>query len=199
MRDLASRFPGRVFPLQADLLDISGLSGLAETAIQKGGALDILIHSASDFFPTDMPVAERDWDHFLDLNLKSPFFLTQAFVESLRTQNGAILHLVDIYSFVPLPRYLPYTMAKAALRQLTRQLATELAPHVRVNSIHPGTVLPPLDIPDDVQAELRSKVPMGRFGEARDVVEAAKFLLGNTYITGAELCVDGGRSLLSRS
>lgn len=185
---------------QADLLDLSALGKLANTAAGAWGRLDILVNNASSFYPTPLEeVAEGQWEELLGSNLKAPFFLCQAAAPFLRARRGSVVNLIDIHAERGLKGYPVYSIAKAGLAAMTRSLAKELAPDVRVNGVAPGAVLWPEHAMDAAkQAEILSRIPLQRTGEPEDVARAALFLaLEAPYVTGQILSVDGGRSLFS--
>jgi pteridine reductase len=183
--------------LQADLLDIARLPRLIEATLERFGSLDILINNASTFYAT--PVGEITAAQFDDLfgtNLRAPLFLCQAAAAELRRRRGLILNMCDIHGMKPLKNYPTYSSAKAALIMLTRSLARELAPEVRVNGIAPGPVMVPADIDAALEAEIIGKTPLKRTGEPQDIGKAALFFATLApYVTGQILAVDGGRSL----
>ena len=189
---------GSARTLQADLLDVNQLAPLIDAALGAFGRLDILVNNASTFYPTPMgAITPHEWDDLMGTNVKAPLFLSQAAAPALRKAGGLIVNLVDIHGLRPLKRYAVYCTAKAALAMLTRALARELAPHVRVNGIAPGPVLWPEDAPDaDTQAKIISQTLLQRQGSPDDVARTALFLAAEApYITGQILAVDGGRSL----
>ena len=182
--------------VQADLLDTTRLPQLVEATVGKFGRLDILINNASSFYPT--PLGEITADRFDDLigtNFRAPLFLAQAAAAPLRERRGLILNMVDIHGMKPLKNYPAYSAAKAALIMLTKSLARELAPEVRVNGIAPGPVLWPADADATLQAEVISKTLLKRSGEPADIGKAALYFATLApYVTGQVLAVDGGRS-----
>ncbi len=188
--------PDSAFGLQADLLETARLPDLVTAAIQRFGRLDILINNASTFYPT--PVGEITALQFEDLigtNFRAPLFLAQAAAPELRRRSGLILNMVDIHGMKPLKDYPTYSAAKAALIMLTRSLARELAPEVRVNGIAPGPVMFPADVDAGMQAEIIGKTLLKRAGEPADIGKAALYFATLApYVTGQILAVDGGRS-----
>jgi pteridine reductase len=182
--------------VQADLLDTTRLPQLVEATVGKFGRLDILINNASSFYPT--PLGEITADRFDDLigtNFRAPLFLAQAAAAPLRERRGLILNMVDIHGMKPLKNYPAYSAAKAALIMLTKSLARELAPEVRVNGIAPGPVLWPADADATLQAEVIGKTLLKRSGEPADIGKAALYFATLApYVTGQVLAVDGGRS-----
>jgi pteridine reductase len=195
---LNAKRPDSVRLLAADLADIGRLPLLIEGSLAAWGRLDALINNASAFYPTPVgTVTEAQWEALLGSNLKAPFFLAQAASESLRRQQGAIVNLVDVYAERPLKNHPVYSIAKAGLAALTRSLAVELAPEIRVNGVSPGAILWPAEGQDvAVQQDLLMRVPLGRTGAPGDIARAVRFFLEDApYVTGQILAVDGGRSL----
>jgi pteridine reductase len=184
--------------LQADLLDANQLAPLIDAAVGAFGRLDVLVNNASTFYPTPMgAITAHDWDDLMGTNVKAPLFLSQAAAPALRKSEGLIINLVDIHGMRPLKRFAVYCTAKAALAMLTRSLARELAPEVRVNGIAPGPITWPEDAPDpETKAKIISQTLLQRQGSPDDVARTALFLAAEApYITGQILAVDGGRSV----
>ncbi len=162
------------------------------------GRLDYLVNNASTFYPTRLPaVAESDWDDLIGINLKAPLFLAQAASRHLKAAAGAIVNIVDIYGERPLAGYAVYSAAKAGLIMLTRALAVELAPEVRVNAVAPGAILWPERRGGDGERDaVVARTALKRTGDPEDVATAVRFLAQDaTYTTGEIFSVDGGRSL----
>jgi pteridine reductase len=182
--------------VQADLREVAQLPGLVESAVRHFGGLDILINNASTFYPT--PIGEISLGQFEDLigtNFRAPLFLAQAAAAQLRRRRGLILNMVDIHGVKPLKNYPAYSSAKAALIMLTRALARELAPEVRVNGIAPGPIMWPADVDVAMQAQIIDKTLLKRAGEPQDIGKAALYFATMApYVTGQILAVDGGRS-----
>ena len=196
--ELNRRRADSVILLQADLRDTASLPALVEQTIARWGRLDALINNASSFYPTPLGrTTEADWDDLLASNLKAPFFLSQAAAPQLRAVEGSIINLVDIYAQRPLENHPVYCAAKAGLAMLTRSLAWELGPAVRVNGIAPGAILwPEQEMSEATKAQLLSRIPLRRRGEPEDITSTVLFLLQDArYITGQIIAVDGGRSL----
>ena len=190
--------PGSAAVISGDLLDIDKIPALATAAVQAFGGLDILVNNASSFYPTPVgDITELDWDDLIGTNLKAPLFLSQAVAPALHANQGLILNLADIHGMRPLRRHPVYSIAKAGLIMLTKSLARELGPHVRVNAIAPGPVLWPEDgIDKELQAEIVDRTALKRTGTASDVARAALFFAAEApYVTGQILAVDGGRSV----
>ena len=183
----------------ADLRVTAELDTLVSATVQQFGRLDVLINNASTFYPTPLgEITEAHWDDLLGSNLKAPLFLSQAARPALRAAQGLILNIVDIHGIRPLKRYPVYSVAKAGLIMLTRSLARELGPEIRVNAIAPGPVMWPADGHADaaLQAEIVQRTALKRAGDASDIARAALFFAADApYVTGQILAVDGGRSL----
>jgi pteridine reductase len=195
---LEAQRPDSTLTLQAELADADCLPDLVDAVLARFGHVDALVNNASAFFATPLAtVTPSQWDELFAANARAPLFLAQAAAPHLAGRNGAIVNLVDIYAERPLPRHSVYCMAKAALAMLTRALAQELAPLVRVNGVAPGAVLWPeagKDYAD--QQELIARTPLARAGTPDDVAGAVLWLLRDArYVTGQIIRVDGGRSL----
>ena len=197
LRDELNRWRAEsVMLLQADLRDTAGLPALVEHTVARWGRLDALVNNASSFYPTPLgQTTEAEWDDLLASNLKAPFFLSQAAAPHLRAVGGSIVNLVDIYAQQPLQNHPVYCAAKAGLAMLTRSLAWELGPAVRVNGIAPGAILwPEHGVSETAKAQLLSRIPLRRRGEPEDIARTVLFLLQDAgYITGQIIAVDGGR------
>lgn len=185
--------------LQADLADTAQLPGLVDAVRQRFGRLDALVNNASAFHATPVgSITGRDWDDLFAANARAPLFLSQAAAPHLAARRGAIVNLVDVYAERPLAQHSVYCMAKAALAALTRSLALDLAPDVRVNGVAPGAVMWPENDAkaDDDRAGMIARTPLRRAGEPGDVASAVLWLLRDTpFVTGQIIRVDGGRSL----
>ncbi|MHB8722109.1 MAG: pteridine reductase [Steroidobacteraceae bacterium] len=171
---------------------------LVAAALLEFGRLDILINNASSFYPTPVGrITLPQWDDLMDSNLKAPLFLSQAAVPSLGLQRGLIINMIDIHALRPLKGHLLYSTAKAGLAMLTRALARELGPEIRVNGIAPGPVLwPEGDMEAGLKREIIDKTALKRQGTPQDVARTALFLATDApYITGQIIAVDGGRSI----
>ena len=184
--------------VECDLLETGRLPGLIEKAVAEFGGLDILVNNASTFYPTPLgDVTEMDWDDLIGTNLKAPLFLAQAAASRLHQAQGLIVNLADIHGLKPLRRYPVYSIAKAGLIMLTRSLARELGPQVRVNAVAPGPVMWPEDGVDKaLQEKITQRTALKRPGSAEDVARVCLFFAtAAPYVTGQILAVDGGRSI----
>ena len=190
---------GSARALQADLTEFDRLPELVAKTIGHFGRLDALVNNASTFHPTPFgETTPRQWDELFASNARAPFFLAQAAAPHLRAARGAIVNLVDLYAERPLPRHSVYCMAKASLAMMTKSLAVELAPEVRVNAVAPGAILWP-EGDDDAQRQqaIVARTPLARTGSAEEIADAVAWLLnGASYTTGQVIRVDGGRGLL---
>ena len=190
--------PGSVHLLQGDLRHTAALSTLVTDSLAQWGRLDALINNASSFYPTPLATAtEAQWDDLLASNLKAPFFLAQAAAAELRRRHGTMINLVDIHAERPRDAHPIYSAAKAGLVTLTRALALELQPEVRVNAIAPGAILwAEHDDSVATQHSILERIPLRRRGHPDDIARAVLFLIRDGgYINGQVLAVDGGRSL----
>lgn len=196
--ELDAQRRGSTLLLQAELADLAALPGLLEQLLAHYGRLDALVNNASAFYPTPVGSATpAQWNELFASNVQAPFFLSQAAVPALRAARGGIVNLVDIYAERPLAEHPLYCMAKAAMAAMTRSLALDLAPAVRVNGVAPGAVLWPSEgkSPAEQQAML-ARTPLQRAGVPQDVAGAVLWLLRDApYVTGQIIRVDGGRTL----
>jgi pteridine reductase len=185
--------------IQANLLDLAKLTQIAQQTAQHFGQIDALINNASSFFPTPFgEIEETQWRDLIGTNLQAPLFLSQAVAPFLKRTQGAIVNITDIHTDRPLKNYTVYCVAKAGLEGLTRALARELAPEVRVNAVAPGAILWPENENFDELARQRiiSHTPLKRAGEPADIASAVLWLLADApYVTGITIAVDGGRSV----
>ena len=190
--------PDSAKTFQADLLNIGEISGLVATVVDWGGRLDGLVNNASTFYPTPVgEITEEAWTDLVGSNFKAPLFLSQEVAPHLKSTRGAIVNIVDIHGQRPLREHTVYGPAKAALAMLTRSLAKDLAPEIRVNGVSPGAILWPEDgMTDDVQENILRQVPLQRAGDPEDVAGCVLYLLRDApYVTGQIIAVDGGRSV----
>ncbi|HEY0634783.1 MAG TPA: pteridine reductase [Gammaproteobacteria bacterium] len=186
--------------VQGDLLDTARLEGIVQEAHAAWGRLDVLINNASTFYPTPVgTINVQQWDDLLGSNLKAPLFLSQAAAPYLKQARGCIVNIVDIHAERPLREYPVYSIAKAGLVMLTKSLACELGPEVRVNAIAPGAILWPEHAMDEAtKAKILERTFLKRQGSPEDIARAALFLIRDAdYTSGQILNVDGGRSLNS--
>ncbi len=182
----------------ADLQQDGAPEQLIAAAIGHFGRLDVLINNASTFYPTPVgKITRAAWDDLMGSNLRAPLFLAQAAAAHLARQRGLILNVVDIHGLRPLKGYPVYSIAKAGLAMLTRSLARELGPDIRVNGIAPGPVLwAEHDLDDSMKREIIGKTALKRAGGPQDIARTALFLIRDApYITGQIIAVDGGRSI----
>ena len=197
---LDARRPGSTLALAADLRDFDRIPELIAQAIGRFGRLDALVNNASTYYATPFgTVTPAQWDDLFAINARAPFFLAQCAAPHLAiAPHGAIVNLIDAYAEKPRRDIAAHAASKAALAGITRALALELAPGVRVNGIAPGAILWPEDgIDDDLQSTLIGRTPLARAGSAEEVAEAVRWLLQDaTYLTGEILRLDGGRNAL---
>lgn len=196
-KELNALRPDSAFALGADLRDINAIDQLVAGMTERTGRLDILVNNASTFYPTPLgTVTETQWHDLIDSNLKAPLFTSQAALPHLKAARGVIVNIVDVHSQRPLRDHTVYGPAKAGLAMLTRSLAKDLGPDVRVNGVSPGAILWPEDgIPEKVQQSIIGQVPLKRAGRPSDIASAVVFLVRDApYINGQILAVDGGRS-----
>lgn len=188
-----------VVTLQADLTDITSVRQLADVSKNQWQRLDLLVNNASSFYPTPLSEANLEqWDDLIGSNLKGPFFLSQALADPLREQCGCIINIADIHSDQPLAEHSIYCIAKAGNRMMTKTLAKELAPEVRVNGIAPGAIMWPenaAELTEQQKQKILAKVPLNRPGSPEDIAQTVRFLARSaSYMTGQIISVDGGRS-----
>jgi pteridine reductase len=186
--------------IQADLLNLTMLPNLVGDTVKRFGRLDVVINNASSFFPTAVgEINDKAWDDLIGTNLKAPLFLSQAAVGQLKKNHGCIINIVDIHAERPMKNYVVYSMAKAGLVNLTRSLARELAPEVRVNGVAPGAIIWPEDEAwsDELSRQrIINSTLLKRVGDPEDIAKAVYFLIADApYITGQIIAVDGGRSI----
>jgi pteridine reductase len=190
---------GSVALIQADLLDIGGLPALVKQTVITFGGLDVLLNNASSFYPTPVGnIVEEDWVDLMGSNLKAPLFLSQAAAPELKKRRGCIINITDIHADRPMKSYVVYSVAKAGLVGLTKSLARELAPEVRVNGIAPGPIMWPegdSNFDEVSRQRIVSHTMLKRAGDPHDIALAVRFFAMDThYVTGQILAVDGGRS-----
>ena len=185
----------RSLALAADLASISQIQQIFQKVDAHFGRLDLLVNSAANFLQAEFAsTTEKLWDASLNTNLKAAFFCSQAAAPLLKKTNGAIINFADIGGILGWPGFIPHSISKAGIIMLTRCLAKELAPEVRVNAIAPGTITMPGD-PPEWEADFVKLAPLHRSGRPEDIVGAVSYLAGAKFVTGQVLVVDGGRTL----
>lgn len=200
-RRLEAERPGSALCVCADLLDLEGLGALVAAATTRFGRLDALVNNASSFYATPLAaITAAQWNDLVGTNLQAPLFLVQAARSELVRRRGAVVNIADIHAERPLEGHLIYSVAKAGLVALTRALARELAPQVRVNAVAPGAIAWPesgvLAAPA-MQRQILARTPLRRIGAPEDIAAAVHFLLAEApFVTGHVLAVDGGRSIV---
>jgi pteridine reductase len=183
---------------QADLAVTERLSALVDSVIGWAGRLDILVNNASSFYPTPLgTMTEEQWDDLIGTNLKAPLFLAQAAWPHLKTRGGAIVNLIDVHAKRPLRDHAVYGSAKAGLAMLTRSLAKDMAPEVRVNGVAPGAILwPERGMSESIKQNIIEQIPLKRSGLPDDIAGCVLYLVRDAaYVTGQIIAVDGGRSI----
>jgi pteridine reductase len=196
--ELEALRPGSALAVRADLHEVARLPELVAAAVARFGSLDVLVNNASTFYPTPVgTITVAQFDDLVGTNLRAPLFLSQAAAPALAAARGLIINMVDIHGRRPLRAHPVYSAAKAGLVMLTKSLARELGPAVRVNGIAPGPVMwPERDLDDALKAEIISKTALKRSGSPDDIARAALFFAVDApYVTGQVIAVDGGRSL----
>ena len=185
----------RSIALQADLDDVAQIRTLFKNVGSQLGRLDILVNSAASFVETEFAdTTEKEWHESLDTNLKAPFFCSQAAAPLLKTSGGCIINFADVGGILGWTGYIPHSISKAGVIMLTRCLAKELAPEVRVNALAPGTITLPEDAPM-LEANFIKQAPLERSGRPADIVDAVVYLATAKFVTGHTLVIDGGRVL----
>jgi pteridine reductase len=199
VKQLNESRPNSAIALQADLLQLAQIEQLAEKAIQAYDGLDILLNNASSFYPTPLgTIQPQQFDDLIGSNFKAPLFLSQACYPALKKTSGCIINMVDIHARSPLKNHTVYSCAKAANAMLTRSLALEMGPYVRVNGIAPGAILWPensAELDPDAQQQILQQIPLQRTGAPDDIADTLLFLVNSDYINGQIIAVDGGRQL----
>ena len=200
--ELAAEFNGRragsAFTVTADVREVRELERMAKQVLERTGRLDVLVNNASNFYPTPLgTVTEEQWFDLMGSNLKAPLFLSQALLPALRTARGVIVNIVDVHSQRPLRDHVVYGAAKAGLAMLTRSLAKDLGPQIRVNGVSPGAIMWPEEgMSDQLRTAIIRQTALKRSGEPRDIAGAVLFLVRDApYVTGQIIAVDGGRSV----
>jgi pteridine reductase len=183
--------------VRTDLADFGQLDALARQSLAQWGRLDVLVNNASSFYPTALDeIDEGDWHDLMNSNARAPLFLCKHLHHALAANQGAIVNIVDSTALDGVAGFTPYTMAKAALANMTKSLARELAPRVRVNGVSPGAILWPEyagGISEEEKQQTLAQTALGRMGTPEDIAHAVLFLARDaTYVTGQVLAVDGG-------
>ena len=198
--ELCEKRPDSVVLIRGDLTEIAKVKNLVRQCASELGRLDVLINNASAFFPTPLKTTtEEQWQLLMDTNLKAPYFLSQAAAPYLKKTKGCIVNITDIYAQRSFGEHPVYVASKAGLLSLTRSLALELGPDVRVNAVAPGAIMWPDNGIDDLSKQrMVSGTPLKSIGNADDIAQAVKFLIADAaFITGEVINVDGGRSVIS--
>lgn len=183
---------------KADLNDLGQLGGLVDSVARWAGGIDILVNNASSFYATPLgTISAEQWDDLIGSNLRAPLFLSQAALPLLTSAHGCIVNIVDIHGEQPLAKHAVYSAAKAGLAMLTRSLARDLAPTVRVNGVAPGAIMwPENDLAETGKKKILGQIPLGRLGQPDDIAAAVLYLVRDaSYVTGQIIVVDGGRSV----
>ena len=189
---------GSAVTVQCDLRETSDLDRMLAEVVARSGRLDVLINNASSFYPTPPgSISAEQWHDLIGTNLKAPLFLSQAALPHLRKTKGTIVNIVDVHWQRPLRNHAVYGAAKAGLAMLTRSLAKDLGPDIRVNGVSPGAILwPEAGLTERIRESIIQQIPLKRAGEPRDVAAAVLFLVRDApYVNGQILAVDGGRSV----
>lgn len=193
--------PDSAVTIAADLNDTKLLFRLIERAYDKWKRLDVLVNNASSFYPTPFEnVTEQEWLDLMNSNLTGPFFLSQSAASVLKEHDGCIINIADINAMRPIKKYSVYCIAKAGLVMMTKSLAKELGPKIRVNAVAPGSILWPEDqqnkLTEEVEEKIIARTCLKRQGTPEDIAKAVWFLINDApYITGDVIAVDGGRLL----
>jgi pteridine reductase len=196
--ELNQQRPDSAKIMQADLLKVDELKSVAEAASVAWDGIDVLVNNASAFNPGVVAdVTEHHWDELMGINLKAPFFLAKLLADALTDNKGCIVNIIDIHAGHGLSGYPVYSIGKAGLAALTRILAKELGPAVRVNGVAPGAIIwPEHDLSEQAKQEILQRIILKRIGEPLDIAKAVLFLVRDAdYITGQIITVDGGRTL----
>ena len=180
----------------ADLSKPGAPEKLVDAVVASMGAIDLLVNSAAIMLRT--PIGEVTYEHWaetMDLNLRAPFFLSQAAAKVMKPRGGVIINIADLAAFETWKGYIPHSISKAGVVQMTRAMAHALAPEIRVNAIAPGAVLLPEGWPEDSRKRLEESTPLKRLGTPEDVTAALLYLIRADFVTGETLVVDGGRNV----
>lgn len=195
-KELNSNRKDSAFTLPANLIDVDA-SDLIRQAVEFTGRIDVLVNNASCYFPTPIDsFSEDDWHKQVSINIKAPLYLSREISPWLDKVAGNIINICDIYAEVPIKEHVIYSMTQSALSSMTRQLARELAPGIRVNAIAPGAILWPEKITVERKKEILELIPMQRIGQVSDIANCVEFLVDEaSYLSGQIISIDGGRRL----
>lgn len=195
--ELERKRPGNACVIQGDLLVEDTRQRLVNEVIEQFGRLDLLVNNASTFYPTPPgTITEAQWDDLVGSNLKAPLFLAQAALPELRKQGGSIINIIDVHAERPIADHPVYLAAKAGLHMLTRSLAKDLGPEVRVNGVSPGAILWPDSAGNDLDRKaIIEATPLKRTGRPEEIADTVLFLARNEFVTGHVVNVDGGRGI----
>ena len=195
--ETVAQIRGRGRKAEAFAADLSGKGGpekLVDSVLASMGQIDLLVNSAAVMQRTPLgEVTYEKWDETMDLNLRAPFFLSQAAAKAMKPRGGVIINIADLAAFETWPAYIPHSISKAGVVQMTRAMAAALGPEIRVNAIAPGAVLLPEGWPEDSKQRLVESTPLKRLGTPKDVTDALLYLVRAEYVTGETIIVDGGR------
>ncbi len=189
---------GSALRVKADLLAPIAPKALVSAALERFGRLDVLVNNASTFYPTAIGAIEAGhWEELVGANLRAPLFIAQEAAAELAKQKGSIVNIADIHAERPMKGYAVYSIAKAGLVAMTRALALELGPAVRVNAVAPGAIAWPEDgqFPPPERGRIVGSTPLARLGSPEEIARAVHFLATAPFVTGQVLAVDGGRSV----
>jgi pteridine reductase len=196
--ELNARRKASAFTVSADVREVEALEAMAKEVLSRAGRLDVLVNNASNFYPTPLgTVTAEHWYDLVGSNLKAPLFLSQAVLPALRASRGCIVNIVDVHAQRPLREHPVYGAAKAGLAMLTRSLAKDLGPDIRVNGVSPGAILwPDEGMSEGLRAAIIRQTALKRSGDPQDIATTVLFLVRDApYITGQIIAVDGGRSV----
>ncbi|MBX2869676.1 MAG: pteridine reductase [Acidiferrobacterales bacterium] len=197
--ELCEERPDSVMLVRGDLGEIAKVKNLIQQCTSEMGRLDALVNNASAFYPTPVGEATEDqWQHIMDTNLKAPFFLAQAAAPFLRKNAGSIVNITDIYADRPIEDHPIYNASKAGLVSLTKSLARDLGPQIRVNAVAPGAIMWPEQGVDELAKQrMISRTPLKQMGEPMDIARAVCYLIRDAgFVTGQILNIDGGRTVM---
>ena len=198
-QQLNTQRPRSAQAVAADLANTGSCATLIDKACAINKRLDVLVNNAALFYPTSvMELDEHAWNEVINVNLKAPLFLSRAAAAYLARTSGSIINIADIHAERPLKNHVLYSISKAGLVMLTRSLAKELGPAIRVNAISPGAILWPEDLGDEIRNKILARTVLKRPGAVEDITRAVSYLVNDAnYTTGQVLMIDGGRTLYS--